>query len=354
MTGERMTGETTRSTMHPPANGPSVGILGTGSYVPAREVSNEEVAARVPEITAEWISRKTAIRARRWAADDEATSDLAARAATRALAAAGVPADGVDRLLVSTSTGDHPQPPTAALVQQLIGAHAAGCLDINAVCAGFGYGLELARSLVVANPGSRVLVVAADVYSRILDFDDRRTSVLLGDGAGAAVVGEVAEGTGILATDLTTRGDQEHLIKVRAGGSRVPTSAATVAEGGHYFTMQGRGVRDFVMEQVPPALERLLARLDLDASDVDCFVPHQANGVLLDELVARCGLQKAHVARVLERYGNIGSAGVPVALDDAVRGGAVRPGDLVLLSGFGGGMSMANCLLRWSPTGEAR
>ncbi len=339
--------------MNPPANGSSVGILGTGSYVPAREVSNEEVAARVPDITPEWITRKTAIRARRYAADTEATSDLAAHAATRALAAAGLSADRVDRLLVSTSTGDFPQPPTAALVQQLIGAHAAGCLDINAVCAGFGYGLELARSLVVANPGSRVLVVAADVYSRFLDFDDRRTAVLLGDGAGAAVVGEVADGTGILAADLSTRGDHQDLIKVRAGGSRVPTTAETVAEGGHYFTMQGRGVRDFVMEHVPPALERLLAGLGLGTSDVDCFVPHQANGVLLDELVARCGLQKAHTARILERYGNIGSASVPVALDDAVRGGAVHPGDLVLLSGFGGGMSMANCLLRWSPAGKS-
>ncbi|WP_062216222.1 3-oxoacyl-ACP synthase III family protein [Streptomyces sp. NBRC 109706] len=330
----------------------SIGFLGTGSYVPAREVSNEEVAERVPDITADWIVRKTAIRSRRYAAPDEATSDLAAHAARAALADAGLTADRIDHLIVSTSTGDHPQPPTASIVQHLIGAHDAGCFDINAVCAGFVYGVELARSLVAANPGSRVLVIAADLYSRILDFDDRRTAVLLGDGAGAVVVGEVDAGHGLLATELSTRGDAQDLIKVHAGGSRIPTTAETVAEGAHYFTMRGRGVRDFVMTHVPPALEKLLADAGFTPADVSCFVPHQANGVLLDELVGRCELRDATTARILERYGNIGSASVPVALDDAARAGHIAPGDLVLLSAFGGGMSMGNSLLRWAPPRE--
>ncbi|WP_245848791.1 3-oxoacyl-ACP synthase III family protein [Lentzea kentuckyensis] len=326
----------------------AIGILGTGSYLPERVVSNEDVHALVPDAPPEWIERKTAILGRRYAADGEATSDLAAAAALRALERAGVGAGRIDYLVLSTSTGDSPQPPTSCVVQQLIGAQSAACFDINVVCAGFVYGLELARSLVAVNPGSLALVVAADLYSRILDYGDRRTSVLLGDGAGAAVVGAVPAGRGIIRSDLSSRGDAQELIKVKAGGSRVPTTVRTVEAGEHFFTMNGRGVRDFVMTNVPPALEKLLAGSGVDASDVDCFVPHQANGVLLDELVSRCGLAHTHTHRVLERYGNIGSASVAVALDDAVESGAVTDGDLVLLAAFGGGMSLGASLVRWS------
>lgn len=326
----------------------AIGILGTGSYLPVREVDNEQVAAWVPDITPEWILRKTAIRSRRYAAEDEATSDLAAAAARAALERAGLPVDRVDYLIVSTSTGDFPQPPTSCLVQHLIGAQGAACFDVNVVCAGFVYGLELARCLVRAHPGAHALVIGADLYSRILDYDDRRTAVLLGDGAGAAVVGAVADGYGFIDMDLSSYGEAQELIKVQAGGSRVPTSAATVRDGQHFFTMQGRGVRDFVMDNLPPVLEKLLARTGLRPEDIDTFVPHQANGVLLDDLVRRCGLTATHTHRILERYGNVGSASVPIALDDAVRAGRVGDGDLVLLAGFGGGMSVGTSLLRWS------
>ncbi|MFJ7242169.1 3-oxoacyl-ACP synthase III family protein [Streptomyces olivaceus] len=325
-----------------------IGVLGTGSYVPERVVTNDDIAALVPDATVEWIVRRTGISTRRWAAPEQATSDLAARAAKRALASAGLGAGDVDYLIVSTSTGDHPQPPTSCLVQTLIAAPGAACFDINVVCAGFVYGVELARSLVTAHPGTRALVIGADVYSRILDFTDRRTSVLLGDGAGAVVVGEVTGSQGIVATGLSSYGDACDLIKVVAGGSRVPATARTVADGEHFFTMQGRGVRDFVMEGVPTLLQELVTGAGLTLSDVDCFVPHQANGVLLRELVTKCSLQDAHTALVVDRFGNLGSASVPVALDDAARSGRLSRDDLVLLSAFGGGMSVGNCLLRWS------
>lgn len=325
----------------------AVGVLGTGSYVPERVVTNQELADRMPDVTAEWIVRKTAIRARRYAADHEATSDLAAHAARQALAAARLSVDRIDHLIVSTSTGDFPQPPTACLVQDLIGARNAACVDVNAVCAGFVYGLALARGMVLADPGSHALVIGADLYSRILDFSDRRTAVLLGDGAGAAVVGAMPGGQGIIGVDLSSHGEAQHLIKVVAGGSRVPTTERTLADGGHFFTMDGRGVRDFVMDNVPPALDKIVTRHGAAISDVDCFVPHQANGVLLDALVERCGLSEARTARVVERLGNLGSASVPVALDHAVRRGEIGDGDLVLLAAFGGGMSMGTCLLRW-------
>jgi 3-oxoacyl-(acyl-carrier-protein) synthase III len=324
-----------------------VGILGTGSYLPAREVTNAELATMVPGADPEWVTRKTLIGARRFAAADEATSDLAAKAAGPALESAGIEAAEIDYLIVSTSTGDSPQPPTASLVQQLIGADRAAAFDINVVCAGFVFALATAERLVAARPGSKALVIAADVYSRILDFGDRRTAVLFGDGAGAVVVGAVPDRYGVLDTELVTRGDAAGLIRVEAGGSRRPASAETVANGEHYFRMDGRGVRDFVADHVPPVLAELLDRAGFHAKDVDHFVPHQANGMMLKELVDQAGLDGARTHLTLDRYGNTGSASVPVALDEAARSGTMQPGDLVLLAGFGGGMSVGAAVLRW-------
>ncbi|MFE1885463.1 3-oxoacyl-ACP synthase III family protein [Streptomyces diastatochromogenes] len=329
--------------------GKRIGIIGTGSYLPKEEVGNAEIAARVG-VTADWIERKTQIVSRRFAGPDEATSDLAVRAAERALEQAGLTADRIDYLIVSTSTGDFPQPPTSYLVQDALGAYRAACFDVNVVCSGFVYAMEVARSLAQGRPDCHVLVIGADLYSRILDFDDRRTAVLFADGAGAAVLGPVDEPYGVLGTDLVSRGDAHDLIRVEAGGSRNPTSELTLAEGGHYFRMNGRGVRDFVSEHVPPALTALADRLGIGVAQVDHFVPHQANGVMLGEVVELAGLTRAVTHRTLQKYGNVGSASVPVALDEANRSGALATGDLVLLAGFGGGMSIGVSLLRWGAT----
>ena len=325
----------------------AVGILGTGSYLPAQVVTNVDLLSRVPDADPEWVSRKTLIEARRFAAPDEATSDLAVHAGRAALEQAGVTAAEIDYIIVSTSTGDSPQPPTSNLVQAALGADRAACFDVNAVCAGFVFALSVANGLVAANPGALVLVIASDIYSRILDFGDRRTAVLFGDGAGAAVVGAVPEGYGIIDLDLSSRGDANDLIFVKGGGSRLPASAETVAGGDHFFRMNGRGVRDFVATAVPPALDELLRRAGRKAVDVDHFVPHQANGIMLGELVEAAGFQNAATHLTLQRYGNVGSASLPVTLDDANRAGALADGDLVLLAGFGGGMSMGAALLRW-------
>jgi len=332
----------------------SIGIIGTGSYVPDWAVTNEEIARRVPGTSAERIARKTAIQSRRFAKAGEATSDLAARAASRALEDAGLPVERVDYLIVSTSTGDFPQPPTSCLVQDHIGAYGAACFDVNAVCAGFVHAVVLAKTLVANRPGSHALVVGADLYSRILDFDDPRTAVLFGDGAGAAVVGPVPAERGILEFDLASRGDAYDLIRVEAGGSRQPASPKTLAAGGHFFRMKGRDVTEIVLHEVPPFVDKLLARTGKAVDDVDHLVPHQANGVLLDQLVDRCGLSGARTHRTVEKYGNVGCAAVPVTLDEANRAGRLSDGDLVLLLGFGGGMSMGACLLRWATPGERR
>jgi 3-oxoacyl-[acyl-carrier-protein] synthase-3 len=326
----------------------AVGILGTGSYLPEREVTNAELASLVPGAEPEWVLRKTMIGARRFAAADEATSDLAAYAARAALDSAGIPAEEIDYLIVSTSTGDSPQPATASLVQHKIGAVRAAAFDVNVVCSGFVFALTLAQSLVATRPGVKVLVIAADVYSRILDFSDRRTAVLFGDGAGAAVVGRVPDGLGFIDNELVTRGDANDLIRVDAGGSRLPASAETVAAGDHYFRMNGRGVAGFVNDNVPPVLADLLDRAGLHAKDVDHFVPHQANGVMLKELVDLAGLDGAHTHITLDRYGNVGSASCAVALDEAARSGSLKPGELVLMAGFGGGMTVGAMVMRWS------
>jgi acetoacetyl-CoA synthase len=326
-----------------------VGILGTGSYLPSRVVSNVEVAARVG-VDEEWILRKTRILTRRYAAADEATSDLAAKAGAAALEEAGLTAADIDLLVVSTSTPDSPQPPTACLVQSLLGASKAAAFDINVVCSGFVYALELARNYVAAKPGAHVLVIAADVYSRCLDFDDRRTAVLLGDGAGAAVVGQVDAGYGILHIDLSARGDLRDLIRVEAGGSRLPASHETVDDGGHFFRMEGRLVREFVLEHVPQAQAQAVVGAGVARAELAHIVPHQPNGTLLDELAEIAGNEgfvNAHLHQTVERYGNVGSASVPVTLDAAFRGGTLADGELVLLTTFGGGMSMGHCVLRW-------
>lgn len=324
----------------------AIGILSTGSYVPKQIVTGADVAGPAG-VTPEWIERKTQIVTRRYAAPDQATSDLAAEAAKQALDQAGLPASALTYLIVSTSTPDSPQPPTSYLVQDALGADSAACFDINVVCSGFVYALALARALVAQQPGAYALVIAADVYSRILDVTDRKTVVLLGDGAGAAVVGAVPAG-GFLDVELASHGTARGLIRVDAGGSRAPATHDTVDDGGHFFRMDGRGVRDFVMDHVPGAVRNLVERSGHRLADVDHFVPHQANGVLLGELVTRAGLDHAHTHRTLERYGNTGSASVALALDDANRGGHLKDGDLVLLAGFGGGMSLGAALLRWT------
>jgi 3-oxoacyl-[acyl-carrier-protein] synthase-3 len=331
-----------------------IGILGTGAYLPHRVVSNEEVAALVPGADPDWIERRTKIRHRRYAAPDEAASDLSAHAGRAALEQAHLDGVEVDFIIVATSTGDSPVPATASLVQHALGARRAACFDLNIACAGFVTALAVARALIVVRPGAKALVIGVDVWSRFVDFGDRATSVLFGDGAGAAVVGAVDAAPGFLELDMVGRGDAHDLIWIDVGGSRQPPTAESVEAGGHYLRMQGRPVRDFVLANVPGIIADLLKRNGLTAADVDHFVPHQANGALVGELAEACGLAGATTHLPLVRTGNIGSASVPVALDDANRSGALRDGDLVLLAGFGAGMAVGAGLLRWTtPPGSA-
>ena len=347
MDGARVVSTGTQTVALP--TGP-IGILGTGSYLPSRLVSNEEVA-HPAGVDAEWIERKTGIRSRRWAANDEATSDLAAHAALAACDAARLDPAELSYLVVATSTPDQPQPATACRVQNLIGARNAAAFDLNAVCSGFVFGLATVSGLLHGHGYG--LVIGADVYSRILDRADRRTAVLFGDGAGAAVLGPVPPGHGVLRTRLVSDGGLRGLIEVPAGGSHLPASPATLAAGEHYFRMFGRDVREYVVEHVPPLLRELIGSTGLAPSCVDHFVPHQANGLMLAELAGCLGLAE-QVRLTVREYGNTGAASVPITLDDTVRTVGVRAGQTVLLAAFGGGMSVGAAMLRWSLTTPGR
>ncbi|MFD3701058.1 3-oxoacyl-ACP synthase III family protein [Streptomyces sp. NPDC058646] len=322
-----------------------VRILGTGAYVPERVVSNDEVAAAAG-VDGAWITRKTAIRERRWAADDQATSDLATAAARAALESAGITAGQLSVIVVATSTPDRPQPPTAAYVQQNLGAAGAAAFDVNAVCSGAVFGLSAAEG-VLARRGGHALVIGADLYSRILDRTDRRTVILFGDGAGALVLGAAGQGPRIRHLALHSFGELSGLIEVPAGGSRLPLDRAALDAGLQYFAMDGRGVRSFVEDQLPRLVKEFLHEAGAVPDDIHHFVPHQANGVMLDSVFATLDLPRATMHRTLTHYANTGAASLPVTLDAAARAGALRPGDLILMAGFGGGMSAGFALIEW-------
>jgi 3-oxoacyl-(acyl-carrier-protein) synthase III len=324
----------------------AVAILGTGSCLPAGVVTNAGVGAAAG-VAADWILRKTGIGERRWAAAGEATSDLAARAGRAAILDAGLRPDAVSLVVVATSTPDSPQPPTAVSVAAALGVPpGTPAFDINAVCSGFVFALATAERMIRGTAGHAV-VIGADVYSRTLDPTDRGTVVLFGDGAGAVLIGP--GGGGVLATRLATFPEARALIRVPAGGSRLPASAATVQQGLHHFAMDGPAVRRFVMGHVAPLIKDFLADVTPDPGRVLHFVPHQANGRMIEALAGDLGFLPEHTHTTVERYGNTGAASVPVTLDLA--SGRIRTGDLVLLAGFGGGMAAGLALVEWTSPG---
>ncbi|MFF1409658.1 3-oxoacyl-ACP synthase III family protein [Streptomyces sp. NPDC058289] len=324
---------------------PAVGILGTGSCLPSYVVTNDEVGAPAG-VDGAWIFNKTGIRNRRWAKPDEATSDLAIAAGRAALEQAGIRGAELSLIIAATSTPDSPQPATAALVADGLGAGSGTtAFDLNAVCSGFNFALTTAER-IIRGTGGYALVVGADVYSRILDPEDRRTTVLFGDGAGAVVLGP-SKGRTLLSARLAGFSSEHELIRVPAGGSRLPATEDTLRDGLHYFTMNGRAVRDFVAEKVAPAISEFLADNGVAPGDIAHFVPHQANGRMIEDLADRLGIPAEHTRSTYEEYGNTGSASVPVTLDAAVRSGRMKDGDLVLLAAFGGGMAMGLVLLQW-------
>ena len=321
-------------------------MIGTGGYVPARIVTNEELAG-LTGVAPAAIYRRTGIRERRWAAPDEATSDLALCAAKAALDAAGTQAAALDAIILSTTSPDTPMPSAACHVQRMLGAKRAFAFDLAASCSGFLYALSVGDLMIRLGQAGRVLVVAAEVKSRYLNFKDGNTAILFGDGAGAAILAAGDERHGVLSVNLHADGSRADLISIPAGGSRLPASEKTVAEGLHAIHMKGPSLFRVAVRRLETAVTETLKEHGLAVRDVHCFIFHQANGRLLDKVVERLGIPAERTFSMIERYGNTSSSSLPVTLDAAVRAGKIKPGDLVLLGTIGGGLTWGTALIRW-------
>jgi 3-oxoacyl-[acyl-carrier-protein] synthase-3 len=325
-------------------------IIGTGSYLPERVVSNREAASALG-IDPKRVSRLTGIEERRWAAPSEASSDLALEAARQALQAAGLPASSVEAILLSTTSPDMAFPSTACHLQRKLGCASVPAFDVAASCSGFLYGLSMADAMIHSGQVKTCLVVAAEVKSRSLDPADADTALLFGDGAGAVVVQAERESgqpsCGVLGVRLHSDGSQHHLIRVAAGGSRMPTSLESVEARDYALRMQGAPVFRLAIRRLEQAIHEILKEFGVELRDVAQLVLHQANGRILSQLTKRLGISPTSVCSVIERYGNTSSASLPIALDYAVRAGHVRPHEVVLLGSFGGGLTWATGLVRW-------
>ncbi|MBN3526136.1 beta-ketoacyl-ACP synthase III [Paenibacillus apiarius] len=324
----------------------SVGIIGTGKYVPERVLTNSDMEKLV-ETSDEWIVSRTGIKERRIAAEHEATSDLAFHAAEQALTAAGITAEQLDLIVVTTVTPDTTFPSTACLVQERLGAKRAAAFDLSAACSGFVYGLANASNFIAMGIYKYALVIGAECLSRITDYTDRNTCILFGDGAGAAVLGPVPEGRGFKSFVLGADGGGGELLKLEAGGSRMPASSETVQNKRHYIYMNGREVFKFAVRIMGSAAEEALAKAGKTKEDIDLLVPHQANTRIIHAALDRLNLPEEKCMINLPRYANTSAASIPLALAEAVEEGRVREGDTILLVGFGGGLTWSASVIEW-------
>lgn len=323
-----------------------MGILGVGHFVPPQVVTNQDLLHFV-DTTDEWIVSRTGIRARRRALPEQATSDLAFEAAQKALNNAGVRASDIDLVIVATMTPDSPMPATACRVQHQIGAHRAGAFDLNVACSGFVYALAVGAQFIASGTYRRVLVVGADVMTKLMNWKDRTTCVLFGDGAGAVVLGAVETGFGILGIHLGSNGGGADSLFVRAGGSRLPAWSADVQPEDYYLQMQGQEVFRFAVQVMGEAALQALEAAQLQSDQVDLLIPHQANQRIIEAARKRLNLPLERVFSNVEHYGNTSCGSVPLALSEARQLGRIQDNHIVVLVGFGGGLSWGSVVVRW-------
>ncbi|HEY5482048.1 MAG TPA: beta-ketoacyl-ACP synthase III [Verrucomicrobiae bacterium] len=326
--------------------GRTCSISGVGSYVPARILTNAELEKMV-DTSDEWIITRTGIRERRLAAKGEFTSDLATQAALRAMERAGVTAEQIDLIIVATITPDMPFPSTACLVQRKIGAYRAAGFDLEAACSGFIYGLEVAQQFIMSRTYDTVLVIGAEKLSSIVDWKDRNTCVLFGDGAGAAVLQNRPNAHGLLTAVMGADGRKADLIHMAGGGSRCPATAESVASGMHYLRMEGKETFKTAVQAMKTAAQEALRRCEIDISRIKCIIPHQANRRIIDAVLERLGAKPEQLFVNLHKYGNTSAASVAIALDEAVASGLVQRGDLILMVVFGAGLTWGAAVIEW-------
>ncbi len=322
------------------------GIIGVGSAVPDRVLTNHDLE-KIVDTSDEWIRTMTGIVERRIAEEGEGTSDYAIKAGMKAIECAGLGPEDIDLIIVATFTGDTPLPATACIVQNALGCKGTPAFDLAAGCSGFVYGLAAADAFVRSGHYQHVLVIGADLLSRVTNWTDRSTCVLFGDGAGAAVVAPVGEDEGFMAFELGSEGSGAGVLCIPAGGSRSPYTPEDLAANRDKIYMEGREVFKFAVKIQAEATERVVSKCGLSIEDIDLIVPHQANTRIIESAVNRLGLPMEKFYVNLQRYGNTSAASIPIALDEAVAEGRIKKGDIVVTVGFGAGLTWAAGVMKW-------
>ena len=323
-------------------------ILGTGAYTPPRVLNNDELS-HLLDTTDEWIRTRTGIRERHIAAPDVATSDLAVAAARIALADAGLEPADIDLLIVATVSPDQPMPATACLVQHKLGlSSTTACFDLNAACSGFIYSLDIASAMLATGRYRHALLIGAEKLSSLVDWQDRTTCVLFGDGAGAVVLGRSDErNIGLLGAKLGAFGENADLLEIPRGGSRAPLTPETIGAREHYLKMKGKEVFKIAVRAMEEAARDILEQHGFTADQVACVIPHQANLRIIEAIAQYLQLPTERFYINVDRYGNTSAASIPIALDEARRTGRIQRGDLILLVAFGAGLTYGSALIRW-------
>jgi len=324
-----------------------VTIAGTGMYVPERVLTNDDLA-RMVDTSDAWIVERTGIRERRIAAPGQASSDMALEASRRALEMAQLEPLDIDQIIVATTTPDRILPSCACTLQQKLGASRAAAFDLFAACTGFVFGLGIGRAVVGSGVAGTVLVLGVETLSRIVDYTDRNTCVLFGDGAGAVILRPCEPGVGLHAVEMHSDGELGEVLEVPAGISRNPASDDTVARHEHFIRMQGKKLYPFAVRSMEESTRRCLETIGWQASDIDLLIPHQANVRIIEAVRERLGLTPDQVAVNIDRYGNTSSASIPIALDECVRAGRLKPGDHLGVAAFGGGATWGAAVMTWT------
>ena len=325
----------------------AAGIIGIGCYLPEKKLTNQDLEKMVDTSDA-WITERTGIKTRHIAAPDQATSDLAYEASLKALADAKTKPEELDMIIVATETPDYKYPSTACLLQAKLGAKNAACFDLSAGCSGFVYALGIGSQRIVSGLYKKILLVGAETLSRIINWTDRNTCVLFGDGAGAAVLGRVDDGYGVLSLELGADGTGgEHLIQP-AGGSRNPTTHETVDAYGQCVHMDGQDVFKFAARKMPAACKKVLQKAGMTIDDIALLVPHQANLRIIDNAIDRLKIDRDRVWINIDKHGNMSAACVPVCLTEAQEAGRLKKGDNVIMVAFGAGLTWAGALVKWA------
>lgn len=322
------------------------GILGTGHSYPEGILTNADLE-KIVDTTDEWIMSRTGIKQRRKAAPGEYTSQFAVRASREAIERAGIDAADIDLILCATVTPDQILPSTACLIQAQLGAGKAAAMDIVAACSGFLYGLSLADAMIRGGQAKYVLVIGAEILTRYVDYTDRATCVLFGDGAGAAIIGPAEGDSGILATKIRSDGRYEEQLYAPGGGTKGGFTAETIARGDHFFKMKGNEVFKVAVRSMADISRNVLCQAGLKTEDVSLFIPHQANQRITDAVANNLNVDQSLVYSNIAMHGNTSSASIPIGLDECVEAGRIKKGDVVLLASFGGGFTWGGVVMRW-------